>query len=126
MKRPANIALLTREQVRGRLNKTAATRRDAVERARGELPSYTDDEVEEITGQFAALSANAAAEATARALAGRIGEAPVQVKHEPPGADQTRQGFWIYCLQHPAQVTAAIASAGSAFVAFAHWVLGLF
>ncbi len=121
------LALNARETVRGRLNVTGSARKDAIAKAREDLPSYTDADVEEITGQWKALTAdvaesaaNAAANAVADAMSHGVGESPVQVQHESPG------GLWVYIIKHPTEVSAAIASIGAALVGFGHWVLGLF
>jgi len=123
--KPANRELLTREEVRGRLNKTGAARRDAIAKARRDLPSYTDEDVEEITGRFAALSADAAARATAHALTERSSVPTSEGLSELlPGEHERRA--WRHRVKFAAKVPATVASVSSALVAFAHWVLHWF
>lgn len=110
-----------RARMRDTLQHAQAERRDAIEKARRDLPSYTDDELEEITGRFAALSAEAAASATADALTHRRHSRPDS--DEPEGMSQpplarrfTRAG----------KVAAAATTIGSTLVTLAHWVLHWF
>lgn len=128
----SNPGLHAAEAVRARLGHTAKARREAVSAARDELPSYTDADVEEITGKFEALTetaasaaANAAASATANALTQRGKETPAK-----PGdvlAQVDASGAHVkQIIADIAKVTAAVASIGSTLAAFAHWVLGWF
>jgi hypothetical protein len=103
-----------RETVRGRLNATAKARRDAVAKARKHLPSYTDEDVEEITGKYAALSATAAAKATAEALT-QHRETP-----ESKPTDELAQVAGI-AWKHRAKMSTLLASVIGAGMALWRW-----
>lgn len=112
--KPVSHALTTSEAVRGRLNVTGAARRDAVARTRGELPSYTDEDVEEVTGKFAALAADAAAGAVAKALAHKA----VEPTTEPDTELARAVGVaWKHRARIIAKVTGLIATGSGALVA---------
>lgn len=117
---PLNV----KEQVRGRLNKTGAARRDAIERARGELPSYSDEDVEEITGKFAALSATAAANAVADALTERCEPSLPDKPLEGSDLDVSAGSVRVR-IRDVAKVSAAVAGIGTALAALVHWLRGL-
>jgi hypothetical protein len=108
-----------RTQVLARMRAARDARREAVTRARRDLPSYSDEDVEEITGRFAALSADAAAHAVADALG---------VKHneKPEGGG----GGWFQrnakTFEYIGKIAAAVAAGCAGLATFAHWVLGLF
>ena len=117
-----------RERVRRALQDTQAKRRDAIEGARQKLHSYTDDELDEITGRFAALSADAAARATAGALMHR--------GHSPSSADNDSDFESIKTTEseppltrrftRAGKVAAAATTIGSTLATFAHWILHWF
>ena len=109
-----------RQRTRQALQDAQAKRRDAIEGPREKLHSYTDEELDEITGRWAALSADAAAQATAKALTRRRtkSDEPVEASDSQPSLARrfTRAG----------KVATAAATIGSTLATFAHWVLHWF
>lgn len=124
-----------RQKVLADLAESDAARRRALEPGeRRKLPSYTEEDLEETTSRYVALTAEAAARAVAEALADRdsvpgsdresrvskleIPDVHLSEAHHGVGAIQK--------LENVGKIVAAIGALVSGGAAFVHWILGWF